>query len=246
MFTLSEVVPWGRSFDEYCRMFALTTGDLSLRILGCADGPASFNAEATRRGVRVVSCDPIFQFDSDHIRQRIRETFDLVLDQTRHNADAFHWDVFSSVEELGQQRQSAMATFLADIDAGKRVGRYVAAALPSLPFADGSFDLALCSHFLFLYSEHFDNAFHLAAIEQMCRVAKEVRVFPLLALSGYESPHVASVSKSLQELHYNVSMETVPYEFQRGGNRMMRVHRRQMERQGSPAGVPPSSIICHR
>ena len=49
MFTLDEVVPWGRSFDEYRLMFALSDMDLELRILGCADGPVSLNAVATRR-----------------------------------------------------------------------------------------------------------------------------------------------------------------------------------------------------
>jgi hypothetical protein len=33
-FTLDSVVPWGRSFEEYVAMFALTDGDLSCRILG--------------------------------------------------------------------------------------------------------------------------------------------------------------------------------------------------------------------
>ena len=50
MFTLDEVVPWGRSFDEYRRMFALTDRELGLKIVDCGSGPASFNAEATRRG----------------------------------------------------------------------------------------------------------------------------------------------------------------------------------------------------
>ena len=58
MFTLDQVVPWGRSFDEYRRMFALTEAELRLRILGCGDGPASFNAEATRRGAHVASHFP--------------------------------------------------------------------------------------------------------------------------------------------------------------------------------------------
>jgi hypothetical protein len=30
-------------------MFALTDADLQLKILGCADGPASFNTEAIQR-----------------------------------------------------------------------------------------------------------------------------------------------------------------------------------------------------
>jgi hypothetical protein len=44
---LDEVIPWGRSFDEYRRMFALTGDDLAEAVPGCGDGPASFNAEAT-------------------------------------------------------------------------------------------------------------------------------------------------------------------------------------------------------
>ena len=59
MFTLDQVVPWGRSFAEYRRMFALSDADLGLTIVGCGDGPASFNAEATALGATVISCDPI-------------------------------------------------------------------------------------------------------------------------------------------------------------------------------------------
>ena len=51
--------------------------------------------------------------------------------------------------------------------------------MPDLPFDDGAFDLALSSHLLFLYSEQFDLGFHVRALEEMLRVAAEVRVFPL-------------------------------------------------------------------
>ena len=49
-FTLDKVVPWGRSYDEYVSMFGLTGDDLSLSILGCGDGPASFNSVIHRDG----------------------------------------------------------------------------------------------------------------------------------------------------------------------------------------------------
>ena len=52
---LDEVKPWGRSLSEYRAMFALSDEDLCLRILDCAGGPASFNAEWTERGGAVVS-----------------------------------------------------------------------------------------------------------------------------------------------------------------------------------------------
>ncbi|MBZ5557290.1 MAG: hypothetical protein LAO77_08465 [Acidobacteriia bacterium] len=42
-------------------------------------------------------------------------------------------------------------------------------------------------------------------------------------LGGRPSSHVTPVAESLRALALNVSIETVPYEFQRGGNQMMRV-----------------------
>jgi hypothetical protein len=225
MFTLDQVTLWGRSFDEYQRMFALTADDLSLKILGCGDGPASFNAEATRRGAKVISCDPIYRFDLDRLRERITSTRDMILDQTRRNATEFVWSTIRSVEELGQIRMDTMNEFLADYQIGRADGRYVAAELPSLPFSDSAFDLGLCSHFLFLYTTQLGEAFHHAAIREMCRVAIEVRIFPLLALGATRSPLVGPVVEALVADGWGVSIENVPYEFQRGGDEMMRVRR---------------------
>jgi hypothetical protein len=223
MFTLQTVVPWGRSFDEYRRMFALSDHDLNGRILGCADGPAAVNAEATRRGARVVSCDPLYAFTADEIRGRIAATAHDIIEQTKHNRDEFVWDEITSIEHLHRLRMEAMDAFLADYDAGRHEQRYVAGAAPSLPFVDGSFDLAVCSHFLFLYSEQLGQQFHEEAIVELCRVADEVRIFPILALGGAASPFIAGTSEHLRRLRYSVNIERVPYEFQRGGNEMMRI-----------------------
>src|SRR5262245_9005978 len=152
VFTLDQVVPWGRSFDEYQRMFALTDADLELRIVDCGGGPASFNAHATGRGVRVVSCDPLYRWEAHQIQQRIAATYDTMLEQTQRNRNDFVWDAIPSIEALGSLRMSAMNGFLEDYTTGRAEGRYVDAALPTLPFGDASFDLALCSHLLFLYS----------------------------------------------------------------------------------------------
>jgi hypothetical protein len=223
MFTLDRVVPWGRSFDEYRHMFALSELDLQSRILGCADGPAGFNAEASRRGAAVVSCDPLYGADARQIRQRIEATFDEMLDQTRRNADEFVWDTITSVDELAVLRTSAMETFLADYDEGRTAGRYVEGELPALPFLDQSFDVALCSHFLFLYSDQLGEAFHLDAVHELRRVAREVRIFPLLALGSRPSRYVDTIVATVRGAGGDVAIEVVPYEFQRGGNQMMRI-----------------------
>ena len=223
MFTLNQIVPLGRSFDEYRRMFALSDVDLRGKILGCADGPASFNAEATQCGSQVVSCDPLYRFDGEQIRRQIDATFAEVMEQTRKNAAQFFWTDIPSIEELERCRREAMHAFLADYDQGRRQGRYVEAELPTLPFADASFDLALCSHFLFLYTDQLSESFHVRAIREMCRVATEVRVFPLVALDALPSRYTDSVSVQLQGGGFGVAVERVPYEFQRGANQMMRI-----------------------
>ena len=223
-FTLDKVVPWGRSLDEYRRMFALTDADLAKRILGCTDGPASFNAELTANGGSVVSCDPIYEFSADEIRRRIDATYPQMMQQTGQNTDEFVWTAhIPDAHALGRHRVAAMDRFLADFEAGPHEERYIAAELPALPFADGLFDLAVCSHFLFLYSEQLSEQFHVESLRNLMRAATEARIFPLLELGTKPSRHVDRVATTLRSEGYRVEIETVNYEFQRGGNQMMRI-----------------------
>jgi hypothetical protein len=222
-FKYEEAVPWGRSFDEYSRMFQLSNADLQRHILGCADGPASFNAEMSRRGHRVISCDPLYQLTTGQIKQRIDATYEEVIGQTRQNEAKFVWDLITSPDELGRVRLEAMNDFLGDYEQGSEDGRYIPAQLPDLPFAQLSFDLALCSHFLFLYSDSFSLSFHQQAMDELCRVAREVRIFPLLTYNGEPCSFVTPIADHVQKTGRIISIEKVPYEFQRGGNTMMKI-----------------------
>ena len=222
-FRYEEAVPWGRSFDEYRRMFNLSAEELNLKIIGCADGPASFNVHMARRGHRMVSCDPLYQFTADQINRRIEATYQNVIEQTRANQTHFVWESIRSIDELGVVRLSAMREFLADFANGKKRGRYIAAELPSLPFSTAAFDLALCAHFLFFYSDNLSLAFHEQAIATLCRIAKEVRIFPLLTYNAVWSPFVDEIIPHLEKAGRRVSIESVPYEFQRGGNQLLRI-----------------------
>lgn len=225
-FTLADVVPWGRTFEEYGAMFALSEVELDRRILGCGDGPASFNALAKQQGYNVVSVDPLYRFSAAAIRTRIEQTAVTVAEQTRRHANEFVWSHFSSVDELLADRMSAMSKFLDDYPSGKAAGRYIEAALPMLPFSDQAFDLALCSHFLFLYSEQRDLTFHIESIRELARVASEVRIFPLLELGAQPSRHLGATIEVIQSAGFLVSRVRVPYEFQRGANEMLRISRR--------------------
>lgn len=221
---LEQVVPWGRSLDEYIRMFDLTEGDLSSRILDCGGGPATFNAEMHGHGRNVVSCDPIYEFSREEISRRINATSPTVLKKTSETADNFVWREMKSPEHLGQIRMKSMKLFLADLSLGVGEGRYRTAQLPALPFCDAEFDLALCSHLLFTYSHLLSSEFHCASVRELCRVARETRIFPLLPSFGNsQSPHVAPMLNLLRAQGYTCEIRRVPYEFQKGGNEMLRV-----------------------
>ena len=210
-FTLEKVVPWGRSFDEYVSMFALTNCDLKKRFLGCGDGTASFNYELTSKGGSIISVDPIYQFSAKEIEKRIEITYPVVMEQTSNNRDEFVWKNIRSVEELGRVRMAAMRKFLDDYPEADK--RYINAKLPTLPFKDQEFDIALTSHFLFLYSEQFSLDFHLQSIKELCRIAKETRIFPILELGTKVSRHLVKAVQNLEEDGYQSEIEKVKYEF---------------------------------
>lgn len=221
--TYDGIKPWGRSFAEYVAMFALTESDLQGRILGCGDGPASFNAEATVKGYQITSIDPIYAMTAAQIEQRVNETWQEILEQVSHNMENFVWTTFKNPEEVGQVRLKAMRHFVDDLEQGKREGRYLEASLPDLPFENGQFDLALCSNFLFMYSDQLSTDFHVGAIQEMCRVANEVRIFPILDLNNQESIHVIPVIEALQSLGWIAERVCVDYEFLRGANQMLKI-----------------------
>jgi len=222
-FSLQNVVPWGRSFEEYVAIFDLSDKDLACGILDCGDSPAGFNVELSRRGGRVTSIDPIYAFSGTQIRQRISDTYDRVMMQMRNNRDQYIWTSIASVDELDRMCMSAMDAFLADYVTGKAEARYIAGELPCLPFADNSFDIALSSHFLFLYSAHFSEEFHVQALSEMLRISSEIRVFPLLCLNGKPSPYMGGVMAKLNVRGFRAEVRSVSYEFQLGTNKMLRV-----------------------
>lgn len=221
--TINDTYPWGRNLEEYRSMFALGSRELEQKILSCADGPASFNAEMTRLGKRVMSLDPLYEFTTAEIRARIDATCQEMIDLATTNAHRFCWGEIPSPEALGKRRMAAMNLFLDDYETGRAHGRYQAQSLPRISFQTAEFDLALCSHFLFLYSHRFDLDFHFQSVLEMLRVARQVRIFPLLNMDGWKSEHLDPLLARLHALGLNTSIERVDYEFQLGGNEMLRI-----------------------
>lgn len=222
---LDQVVPFGRSLAEYRAMFVLSPDDLANTILGVADGPASFNAEMHANGHRVISVDPLYAFGGAEIAQRFHAVADGIMQQIHDTPDDWVWTFHQSPEQLRAHRERTLATFLADYEQGTAAGRYIIGELPHVTVPGAPFHLALCSHFLFLYSDHFSYAFHRDAILNLLRVATEVRIFPLLTLACKPSPHLAPLLHDVTLAGYTYDIRKVPYELQRGGNQLLCIRR---------------------
>ena len=218
---LDRVVPFGRTLKEYSTIFNLKDSDFQKRILGVGDVPASFNAEATQQGHNICSIDPVYEFSAEQIQSRFDEVVDDIIEQVIDTPQDWVWSFHKNPQDLRNTRERALSLFLDDYERGKQAGRYQIGALPQLEFDDNSFDLALCSHFLFLYSAQVDYEFHRESIYEMLRISREIRIFPLLTLMLEPSPHLKPLIEDLNDKGYWVSIQKVDYELQRGGNEML-------------------------
>jgi hypothetical protein len=224
-FELKNVVPWGRSLEEYIKIFKLTTPDLNNRIISFGDGPASFNSEMTQLDKTVVSLDPIYQFTKTELKQRINETKKTVIEQIRSNTENYVWKDIKDVDQLEQIRMGAMSIFVDDFEKGKEQHRYIYHELPTkTKYHSLEFDLGLSSHFLILYSQ-LGLDFHIQSITEMLRICKEIRIFPILNLNATKSEVLEGIITHFKS-DFDVTIASSDYEFQKNGNQMLVIKRK--------------------
>jgi SAM-dependent methyltransferase len=223
-----------RSAAEYRAMFGLTPPDLAnASVLDCCAGGASFTAElAAERAAgpgsgsgsdnaRVLAVDPVYAIDRRDLADRVHGALrdgDRIIDA---HADRFEWRWYGTPERRTAMRRAAARRFLRDF--GAHPGRYVAAALPHLPLADGSFDLVLCSHALFTWSDQLDAAWHRAALDELVRVSRrEVRIYPLVVQgTGRSVDFFDELRSHLHAAGHITQLTPVPYRFQRSAHAML-------------------------
>lgn len=219
-FELVSVVPWGRTLEEYKTMFKLREEDLKKPIASFGDGPASFNFEMTKLKNSVTSFDPIYQFTKEQLIDRIKETKDIVMKQMEENKENFRWITIKDLNELEKIRMNAMNNFIDDFESGKSEKRYIAHELPNkTDFPNKHFEIGLSSHFLLLYTQ-LGVDFHIKAIDEMLRICKEIRIFPIIDLDANESSLLDPIINHYKKDYY-IKIEQTDYEFQKNGNKMI-------------------------
>jgi len=212
-----------RSFEEYCAAFDLDPGRLPARILDCGAGASDFAAQAARRGAAATAVDPRYGPGAD-VGELARAGQRSGTDMIASHADRFTYAWYGSPEARAEMRDGAIERFATDYRT--HPDRYLAAELPSLPFPDRAFDLAVCSHLLFTWATDLGEPWHHDAILELTRVATEVRLFPLvLQQTGAPVPFLPTLVDRLRAAGIAAERRTVAYEFQRGANQMLRLGR---------------------
>lgn len=216
-FAFGLVAFFGRSIEEYVAMFNLDLDTLQdMSMLDCPAGPAAFARQGAERGMKIVACDPIYeQSDVDVLRQIVDETAESVARKQACDSALFH----PELTPVSQRRQ-AMELFLQDYPQGRASGRYHPGRLPSLPFADGSFDIGLSGNFLFVYSDTncggimenspFDYEFHKKAVTELMRVCrKEVRIYPLRGPGSGQHVYLPLLMREFASQSLRVELQAV-------------------------------------
>lgn len=197
-----------RSYAEYEKMFMLRTEELiGKRVLDVAGGASSFTTEARQLGIYSEAVDPLYEKSAEAIAEHGLREIELVAAKMEKLQDVYDWTYYGSVEKHKAGRIEGLKQFVVDFSSKDADSRYHVSCLPSLPFAEASFDLVLCSHFLFLYEEQFDFAFHQAAVSELLRLCKpggEVRIYPLLNFQTVEYSRLSDLINELKVKGYFV------------------------------------------
>ncbi|NNH68744.1 methyltransferase domain-containing protein [Nocardia uniformis] len=209
-----------RSATEYRAMFDLSERDMAGRILDCCSGGSSFAAET---GDQVLAVDLAYALGPEAVAERVRMAIREGDDMIDAHADQFEWTWYGDIANRRAMRRAASERFIADLTA--RPDRYIAGALPDLPVATGQFDLVLCSHLLFTWSDRFDEDFHRRALAELIRVARrEVRIYPLvLQATGEPVEFLDRLRADLDADGHRTELREVAYRFQRGAHHMLRI-----------------------
>ncbi|NOZ68380.1 MAG: class I SAM-dependent methyltransferase [Deferribacteres bacterium] len=224
-FNIDRIAFIGRTFAEYISLFDLC--EKTLRhgpVLDCPAGSASFTAEAHKSGIDVTACDILFGSDVNSLIEKGRKDIQHIYEKVSEATHLFNWDYYGSIENLIALRESALDLFAGDFTDGYREGRYRYAKLPHLPFPGNHFSLVLSSHFLFLYSDRLGFDFHMECIKEFVRVCSgEIRIYPLTTLDARPCPYLNDIIVSLRSSGIDVEITRVPFEFQKGSGRMMKI-----------------------
>ena len=215
---------WGESYENVINMFDLDDIDLKKSILDCMGPPSSFTPLARKAGQKVVSCSDVYGSNKEALEEKVPEILRQTLSIIGDNPDRFVGSAIGTTKEYSEKLKSSLDIFFKTYNDDFKEDLYSSESLPVLnDFNASEFGLVICRHFLFKENANFTVDFHVRCIKEMCRVAKECRIFPLVGANSEPAKILPEVMKALQDEGVDVEVRKVSYELRRNANAMLRV-----------------------
>lgn len=217
---------WIYDMKDYIQMFDLASADLEKKIFDFPAGISSFNAEMNARHKEVVSVDRSYDMSLNDMQHYANAVLEKNIKMLTMQSDRLNTDSNESLEDIFNLWAQRKNNFINDYSQGVADGRYLTPELPRFPYHNDEFRLALCSDLLFNSKLELQTASLITAedmILEICRIAEEVRIFPLMTETGQLSEDLGPIMLLLQEHDYGLEVKEVPYHQQQGGNAMLRI-----------------------
>ncbi len=207
--------PTGFSFEQYQQMFALDDAGLQGRILDLGGGFSTFNCQGRAAGYDIVSFDALYELSPAKINDRV-DAWCLDLVQQGLACDS----------ELSQAYCADLAErsrqFSQDVQSDQAQGHYLSQWQDIDKLSDSSFSCVVAPYYFF-HSVAGSLDDHIDVINVLCRVATELRIFPLLAESGKAPEQLGPLMLALQQQNLALEVVTVDGEMPYGSGAMLRV-----------------------
>ncbi len=221
---MEPLVLWGNTLIDYQQMFDLQPATFDGQLLEFASGPSGVNAKLTEQGISVVSYDQRFKLPASGLRDITERDFEQVLKSVQQAPEHYQWQTYASPMVLAENRRAGIERFFDDYTQGLADKRYMAGDewMP-LPFADFTFDLVVSAHFFLQESECYSLDWQAQMIAELCRVGRELRIFPLVNEQGDTTAMLGPLMQLLQQQKIGVEIREVDYHFVPNDNAMLRV-----------------------
>lgn len=218
--TQMSATAWIYDFADYQQIYGLTQTDCKKKILDFPGLVSSFNAEALKRDMDVISAGPMYQYAESEMRAHVDRFVSKQIQKLQN--DASHLQSPEVKDQVIAHWEKTASDFIADYANGKATGRYLPINIAEIPFREHEFDLVLCSHLLF----HKALPAHISPIDllrKLCRIGQEVRLYPMIDRYGNIMDDLGPLMLTLQQEDYGVEVREVVYQYQKGGNAMLRI-----------------------
>ncbi len=208
---------WIYNLNDYRQIFGLSEPDLQKKILAYPAGISSVNAELYALGHLIISGDPAYALSL----MEMRDYAGKILQENIAAIDKSHQS------SLIAQWEHSLELFLVDYETGKKQGRYRAMDLPPFSAVEETFELLLCTDFLFNPPGNSGTAQEM--MNELCKLAAEVRIFPLPQDKNAVSAELGPLMLALQQRNFGVEIRAVDYPPCHQASAMLRIWARECE-----------------